>query len=101
MSLQRAAVNCERCYEIANDIVERYKEVKDSAGLIRRELFNSDKLYTARNEAMKSLLNLRKPTGKIEARESELDKILKALDACESCDFNQPRIKQIIWKKEN
>ncbi len=87
MSFQRACVNCERCYGLANYIIDepKNKGSEDS----KNNLLNSDLLYSARNEAMKALEN-------IGGNELFADEATHGLDACVACDFSKPAIKLYI-----
>ena len=47
MSMIRAIINCERCYELADPI--------NGTANDKAKLLNNDKIYAARNEALKAL----------------------------------------------
>ena len=114
MSLERAAVNCNKCYALAS-----------------KYLSGDDKLYDARNEALRSLISLevqqaleckvhiteegkqiiRKnvPQKKIATLEKSLISLHgrmisttqnKAINACVNCDYSSPRIAEEITNSE-
>ncbi len=100
MSLQRAQVNCERCYNL----------VKQHKGYVEKEAertktFLDDRLYNARNEAMKAL----EESGRQALKAQEVHRSEKigvstielsndALSTCASCDYKEPRIANLVKK---
>jgi hypothetical protein len=96
MSQQRAAINCERCYDLINDIRSDIKPVAHmgrTESHVKREVTNSNDIYITRNEAMKALeavipwIQYDKCTEK------------KALDACMNCDYSSPKIAELVRGK--
>ena len=88
MSIERACVNCERCYHLAEKIMDFVP-------------YDNDQMYAARNEAMKSLETV--SVGYNEAvslteRKDTNDSIIakKALQACRSCDYSAPKIVETV-----
>jgi len=77
MSLQRAVVNCHRCYNIARDDKnkEGYQRLRD------------DQLYTARNEALRALERVVEKGPEAQGKIAEI-----ALTECKICDYKAPRI---------
>ncbi len=75
MTFQRAKVNCRRCYDLLDSIVDK--------GI---NLSECDQMYDARNECMRALEDVCKY--QLEHR----DLAFKALDACESCDYSRPEV---------
>jgi hypothetical protein len=96
MSLQRAYVNCKRCYELSKD---------DAPVAIRTD----DQLYHARNEAMRALehamdsLNVGYATQNKAAQGALKEDFLalettanEALTICMKCDYSGPSIADFI-----
>lgn len=97
MSLERAAVNCRRCRELA----ENHKingKVNDGMAI------KDDQVYGARNDAMKALEEeIRKidfylvnkvELGEYAKRRQMIDrtKVIEALEDCVGCDYSLPKI---------
>ena len=87
MSIQRAVINCERCYMFTNDL-DRAGEPygHDNGGKF------SPIAHQSRNESMKALENV------ITNKNAS-----KMLNACMNCDYSSPKIKDLVTKylKEN
>lgn len=82
MSLERAAVNCQRCFKIASD----RKESNSDKDLPLARIYDND-LWTARNEAMRALEHC------IEhSTASEMSDLNNVLKACADCDYSSPKI---------
>ena len=114
MSIQIAKVNCERCYNLAQDeiIISDYQ---GEDGKIKQEVnigatssyrFRNDSLYTARNEAMKALDSIARYC---ESRYGELgvsleqtahQMALSALSVCSDCDYSAPMIVNTIFGEQ-
>jgi len=93
MSLQRAYINCNRCFEIA-----RFGEYRTRKKTYSDSISRDSSLWEARNEAMKALeeqiVNWRVyRTGDSHAIEAK-----KMLDVCMNCDYSKPKIKEIVTK---
>jgi hypothetical protein len=91
MSIQRAYVNCERCYKIAER--KGYKNFNES--------IEDDQLFTARNEAMKALeetiITFHEYPQVFGKEKFFADmSIVHALITCKSCNYSKPEIKEII-----
>jgi hypothetical protein len=93
MSIQRAKVNCERCYELA------YRYLSEPKAKAR---FKNNSLYSARNEAMRALEDERdrvrgfRKAGLTDGRMNELCgmevSLDVALDSCMNCDYSSTKI---------
>jgi len=105
MSLQRAQVNCDRCYTLANSILS---STEDKKQLVH---FRDDQIYSARNEAMRaleeetnSLLRLRAfyPDDSQGFADNEIACVFvrECLDACVNCDYSCPKIVRLIEYKK-
>ena len=94
MSLQRACVNCERCYNLAQiDAKTRYTN-----------LYDNDLLYEARNEAMKALEHVTDTIPFSQAKEMNPSPgviAFKALQACSLCDYSSPKIVETVENLSN
>ena len=77
MYLQRARINCRRCYELANSCESQ------------AERFGNDSLYASRNETLRCVE--REFNEYIEGV-SEKNILLTLLNECERCDYHEPRI---------
>lgn len=75
MVYERAIVNCERCYQLAQGCKQ-----SGLAYVSEDAILTNDRLWAARNEAMKALELVR--------TEGATD----ALEQCASCIFESPRI---------
>ena len=86
MSLERAAVNCNRCYLLAR----RYHEKNYSKIKVAKD----DLIYTARNESIRSLESVAEQIGnQAEIKELCKSKLLligKIMRACVNCDYSSP-----------
>lgn len=100
MSLQRAQVNCRRCYELAKEIGRKELPAPSFA----YSSIKSDQLYAARNEAMKALdaqirdCILDTAIRNTPQNDSGVRIALPALDACVNCDYSAPAISLMINK---
>lgn len=89
MSLQRAKINCERCYNLARIYLNKFEKANSGAAETEtyKEVFEKivrdENLWVARNETLKSLEDI---------KEKVID---GALDNCMICDFSKPSIKVI------
>jgi hypothetical protein len=98
MSLERASVNCRRCYHLAKIIIE--DSCLDEA--INNNLNYDNGLWDARNNAMMALED--SSSGYLDAYVRETNKIEKtystqcidALRACERCDYSAPKIADLV-----
>ena len=127
MSLERACVNCERCYHLAsfsisdsvNSLVdpetgEITKQIEDSFGTsdlmeVRKNpnfrkinVYTNDQVYIARNEAMKAL----EAVFSLIAQDSYFqlgthEDAVHALKACRSCDYSAPKIVETIEREKS
>jgi len=83
MSVQRARINCQRCYEMQS----RYNESGYNKKVNRLQ---NSQAWVARNEALRAL----------EKVEEEyivgFEGIKNALTACEQCDYSRPSIVKYI-----
>jgi hypothetical protein len=104
MSLERAEVNCERCYELAESLIR-------INGLVGREylkpiLLTDNDIYAARNEDMKALEYEKKlyldEVAAIGAGMNQIksDLASEALSACRNCDYSSPKIVDTIRTSE-
>ncbi|MEK6911082.1 MAG: hypothetical protein AABW82_04885 [Nanoarchaeota archaeon] len=83
MSLERAYVNCKRCFYFADCIKKENKNYK----VVPEDFFyQSDDLHGARNEALRALEE--------KASETIVEKNIKKLLSldCIGCDFSSPKI---------
>ena len=124
MSLERACVNCERCYALAdadiNDCSEvrsesnvrsigeseqekesRIEAVKANPATRRNAVYGNDQVYTARNEAMKALWGIiihQNYRGDFMQDGDSTDVAItqKALEACRQCDYSSPKIVELV-----
>ena len=100
MSLQRAYINCQRCYGL----------VKQHDRVLIKERIEDDQFYTARNETMKALetvvnhVDLRDSIEhNVNARRNISDEAMcerlqasQSLDACKGCDYKSPTIADLL-----
>ena len=86
MSLERACVNCERCFGLVSSFVVIVQEN------VVKLAYSNDQIYQARNEAMKALEEFAK-LGDYSSLAT------KALEACRKCDYSSPRIADITKDK--
>ena len=99
MSLQRAYVNCQRCYGL----------VKQHDRVLIKERIEDDQFYTARNETMKALETVVQRIDCMLPPNSEIsDPDLRSnihhersqassfLDACKGCDYKSPTIADLL-----
>jgi len=99
MSLQRAQVNCRRCYALVR-IIGDAKEI----AITPVGVYQDDQVYAARNEAMKALDEhirdciLDTAIRNTAQNDSGVRIALPALDACVKCDYSAPGISLIINK---
>lgn len=117
MSLQRAAVHCNRCHGLASAI-KKELEVDDRGddGTIALERLENDQLYVARNDAMKACedgvvhaMNMIQKylsqddiafEGGVEcSRQRAIHRLIRdtadrGLDLCVGCDYSEPLIAQ-------
>lgn len=105
MSLERACVNCERCFYLANSITLRWDSIeRKHKSEVKKELYENDQVYQARNEAMKALedvdnkLYLEMALAGSPVSGYDPNKVDKALKACGSCTYDEPRIVEVVKK---
>lgn len=94
MTIQRAAINCKRCYNLAYHV-----NFGDCMGSELKFGLSSEEIFTARNEAMKALENQVincKVYG--ESSSSHAIEAQKMLDVCMDCDYSSPKIKELVTK---
>lgn len=101
MSLQRAKVNCKRCYNIASRIGISNRDKEDTED----ERCDHDSLYIARNEAMRALeagkeyaLKLREVNNDENAFNAATNLFDIILTACKECDYKFPKIADLVDK---
>ena len=85
MSYERACINCERCYNLAQHHIKdnnsfQDEEVRESQAL--SYILRDSILYEARNQAMMAI-------EQTVARQGSADQVLHA---CRFCDFSKPSI---------
>jgi hypothetical protein len=109
MSLQRAYINCQRCYGLVKPHANQMHSEADKEAIIR-EMNEDDQLYTARNETMKALetvvsnFDLRDSIEhNVNARRNISDEAMcersqasSLLDACKGCDYKSPTIADLL-----
>jgi hypothetical protein len=91
----RAYVNCRRCYELArsrNVNAEDVIEGEDIASVV----FEEDRLYEARNEALRSLERATVSPSMSELPHDSVINTSNLLMACRNCDFARPYIAEIM-----
>ena len=102
MSLERAYINCQRCYEIAKPHMDQLHQYNDEEE-VTREMVENDQLYVARNDAMKALETIVNHIDNmpLELRNSDFNKYgignkralaSNSLEACKGCDYKSPAI---------
>ena len=122
MSIERACVNCERCYELADYAIRNCKATVGGMGTtgesdeqresrieaviadpkVRKDaVYGDDQIYAARNEAMKALERVNisyNEAVSLTERKDTNDSIIakKALLACRSCDYSAPKIVETV-----
>ena len=108
MSLQRAYINCQRCYELVKPHANQPHSEADKEAVIR-EMAEDDQLYEARNETMKALETVVQRIDCMLPPNSEIsDPDLRSnihhersqassfLDACKGCDYKSPTIADLL-----
>lgn len=109
MSLERAYINCKRCYGITQIIFEDAK-TSYSDDEIRREetkkiILTDGSLYTTRNEALRALeetcnaASVSADRLGISAEGTQMPTAIEALKACTICDYSEPNIANIVEKE--
>jgi len=99
MSLERARVNCERCYVIASKITRTKLDKSDPD---EDPYVASDQLYAARNEAMKALEDSQRDCRAlvselgVKLEQTESGVATAALRACGRCTYHSPKIVNVI-----
>ena len=102
MSLQRACVNCERCYALVTYADNTMARNIDPTSI----MYTRPEIYRARNEAMKALeeimmLNAVNGGHSNMVESSNSDCLAeKALKACRSCSYEEPRIVKVIEERK-
>jgi|TARA_B100001971_G_scaffold144685_1_gene133848 hypothetical protein len=108
MSLERAKINCERCYGLAEQLRE---ENPLSANLKKKAMsniyLNNDRLYNARNEALKALEHHHKVClDNVKILNEKLENTnhticYDASEKCYDCNYENPKIADIINDEVN
>lgn len=102
MSLERAGVNCRRCFRLGRAYPD------DVSAEIR--MYYDDYLYEARNEAMKALdeikiigllANIATSVNYFDSQEHTKKMCIaeEALRVCEGCDYSAPKIADLVEKR--
>ena len=112
MSLERAYVNCLRCYQLAKPYINEIVGGPDNNISVRADLAEDDKIYTARNDAMKALeavvsgFDMRESIGNIsEIKMSDEAMFTRAgasqsLEACKGCIYYSPAIVDLLDSRD-
>ena len=102
MSLERACVNCERCYNLASI------EIKNFPENYALRIYQDDQTYIIRNEAMRALEKVIDNTNREMAmlyheKNEENPAVIaqKALQACSLCDYTSPKIVETVENLSN
>ena len=90
MSLERAYVNCERCFAIAGAFLEPTEEER-----VKRAYRDKD-VSQARNEAMRALEEEKREIADSTNSNLYVEIAQEALKACRGCDYSSPRICETI-----
>lgn len=90
MSLERAGLNCERCYT---------ETLRENGRRNERELITV-LTYPYRNATMLALEGIFAETAYLEngERKKMCDKVRQALGLCYNCDFKEPRVMDLVNK---
>lgn len=97
MSLERAFVNCRRCYTLASQIAKDWASSAHppASETIPREQARSEPLWTARNEAMRALEQEITKTSHYDYETASA-----ALKACVTCTYKAPMIGNLIAERK-
>ena len=88
MSIQRAKINCQRCYEFAEEEGPEHNQYN-----LDNRIYN-DNLWEARNEALRALESAKRDS----TEKFSIPRVIDALNECVRCDYSKPSIRRYIEK---
>jgi len=90
MSYERASVNCQRCYDLA----QSHASARMSDEIVRLARLRDNSLAQARNDCMRALEEIR-DLEMIDLIGTEFAKSC-LLSACTTCDYSKPNIVNMV-----